>query len=202
MGMEKWGVSGSYFEACNCDSCCPCIFLSAPTQGGCDGAVLWEIQKGNYGSVDLKGLRVAFLLSAPGPLTEGKWKSALYVDERADKKQRDALQQIFGGKAGGHPAVLAGFVGDFLGVKFVPIDMTFDGNRRSVSIPGILEAEVSALPGQDGKTVTVNNNPLAVAPGETLTVGKSTKYKYSDYGLSWEWPGHSGLFSPFAYTGP
>lgn len=202
MAGEQWNVSGNYFEACNCTSCCPCIFLSPPTQGTCEGAVMWEIGEGKFGSVDLKGQRVAFILSAPGTLTDGEWKAALYIDEKADDDQRDAMQKIFGGQAGGHPAVLASLVGELLGVKFVPIEMSFDGNNRSVTIPGILEADVSAIEGQDGKPVVVNNNPLAVAPGQELTVAKSTKYKYSDFGLEWEWPEYSGLFSSFEYKGP
>lgn len=26
----EWKVSGTYFEACNCDVACPCVFTSAP----------------------------------------------------------------------------------------------------------------------------------------------------------------------------
>jgi hypothetical protein len=29
----SWKVSGSYFETCNCEAACPCIFLSPPTSG-------------------------------------------------------------------------------------------------------------------------------------------------------------------------
>jgi hypothetical protein len=30
-----WGLSGTYFESCNCDTACPCVFLSEPTEGDC-----------------------------------------------------------------------------------------------------------------------------------------------------------------------
>ena len=32
---QEWKVTGTYFEACNCDVACPCIFLSPPTTGEC-----------------------------------------------------------------------------------------------------------------------------------------------------------------------
>jgi len=35
-------------------------------------------------------------------MLEGKWKVALYVDERANQDQQNALIQIFSGQAGGH----------------------------------------------------------------------------------------------------
>jgi hypothetical protein len=36
---------------------------------------------------------------------------------RVTPEQRDGLMQIFSGQAGGHPAVLASFIGQLLGVK-------------------------------------------------------------------------------------
>jgi hypothetical protein len=32
---ESWKVRGTYFETCNCAVACPCVFLSAPTDGEC-----------------------------------------------------------------------------------------------------------------------------------------------------------------------
>ncbi len=29
--MADWNLEGTYFEACNCDVVCPCLFLSDPT---------------------------------------------------------------------------------------------------------------------------------------------------------------------------
>jgi len=28
-----WKIEGDYFEGCNCDSICPCIFLADPDKG-------------------------------------------------------------------------------------------------------------------------------------------------------------------------
>ena len=45
----------------------------------------------------------------------------LYIDERADGPQRQALQTVFSGQAGGWPATIAGMMEEFRGVEFVPI---------------------------------------------------------------------------------
>lgn len=29
----NWNAKGDYFETCNCQTLCPCIFLSPPTEG-------------------------------------------------------------------------------------------------------------------------------------------------------------------------
>jgi hypothetical protein len=50
---EKWKVSGTYFEGCNCTISCPCIFLNAPTEGECTLLVGWHIEQGSFGNVAL-----------------------------------------------------------------------------------------------------------------------------------------------------
>ncbi|MBN4056073.1 DUF1326 domain-containing protein, partial [bacterium AH-315-J23] len=45
----NWTLDGQYFEACNCDAACPCVFLSPPTTGECTVIIGWHIQKGIYG---------------------------------------------------------------------------------------------------------------------------------------------------------
>ncbi len=198
---EKWSIAGTYFEACNCDVACPCVFLSAPTNGDCTAVLGWHIDKGNSGTVGLDGLNVAFAVYSPGIMVMGKWKVALYFDDKASEEQRNALMQIFTGKAGGHPAVLVSFVGEVLGAKSVEIDYKNDGKRRSLNIAGVVEAEIQAMAGAGGSDVQVSGHPLCIAPGYPVTVAKSKKLSYNDYGMSWEISEKNGFFSPFDYQG-
>src|SRR5262245_41543319 len=123
--MTQWKLSGTYFETCNCDTGCPCAFGSAPTEGFCNAIVAWHVKAGAYGDVTLDGLNVALLVDATGNMVESKWKAALYLDQKASEPQRKALQAIFSGNAGGHPAALASFIGEMLGTKSVP--MSYQG---------------------------------------------------------------------------
>jgi hypothetical protein len=194
-----WKIAGSYFEACNCDLACPCVFLSPPTSGECTALLAWHIEQGRFGEVNLDGFNIALAAYAPGHMMEVKWKVALYVDERANKSQQDALTQIFSGQAGGHLAGLAPLIGEVLGVKAAPIEYRSEGKRRSLRLGDVADAEIEGLPGQDGGDVTVDNAPFGPVPNVPLAVAKSKQMRFSDYGLKWEVSNKNGYFSRFAY---
>jgi hypothetical protein len=196
---KKWRLTGSYFEACNCDAACPCVFLSPPTLGECTALIGWHVEKGNYEDTGLDGLNVALAVHAPGPMLTTKWKAALYFDDKASEDQKNALMKIFTGQEGGHPAVLVSFVGEVLGAKSVGIKYNANGKKRSLKIEGVVEAEIEAISGADGGNVTLHDLPLAVSPGYPTTVARSKTLNYHDYGLQWEISERNGFFSPFTY---
>jgi hypothetical protein len=198
---KKWDLTGSYFETCNCNVACPCVFLSPPTEGECTVLVGWHIDKGSYDNTKLDVLNVALAVHSPGTMVATKWKAALYFDNKASEDQKNALMQIFTGQAGGHPAVLVSFVGEVLGVKSVGIDYHTNGKYRSLKIEDVAEAEIEALSGAGGADVTVSGHPLAIAPGYAATAATSKKLNYHDYGLQWDVSERNGFFSPFAYQG-
>ena len=140
----NWQLSGSYFENCNCDVVCPCLLstnaqlTSKPTQGVCDVGLVFHIDTGKYGDVRLDGLNVAMVAHAPGPMADGNWTAAAYIDEQADDKQTEALGAIFTGAAGGPMAVLAPMIGTNLSARKVPISYRIDGKKRSAQIAGIM----------------------------------------------------------------
>jgi len=98
-------------------------------------------------------------------LTDGNWRLALYIDDRANAGQKDALTRIYSGEVGGHPAVLAGFVKGLMGVKSAPIEFHEEGKKHHLVIKGIAENEMYSIEGEDGGDVRVENHPLAVSPG-------------------------------------
>ncbi len=197
--MTQWTLEGTYFEACNCEAACPCIFTSPPTEGECTALVAWHIDKGRYGDTPLDGLNVALAVHAPGTMVATKWRVAAYFDDKASAQQNDALHAIFGGKAGGHPAVLASFIGEMAGAKNVPMHYRADGRKRSLSVPDLAEAHIEALEGQGGKPITIEGHPLCIAPGKPAVVARSSRVTYADFGWDWKVSGRSGLMSDFAY---
>jgi len=195
----SWKVAGSYFETCNCDVACPCVFLSPPTSGECTVLLAWHIDRGQFGEVTLDGFNAVLAAYSAGHMLQTKWRVALYVDERANQIQRDALTQIFSGQAGGHLAGLAQLIGEVMGVKTASIEYRAEGKRRSLRLGDIAEAEIDGLPGPDGNDVTVSNVPFAAVPGIPLVVAKSKQMRFSNYGLKCEVSNKNGFFSPFAY---
>lgn len=196
---EQWKVAGSYFEACNCEASCPCVFTSPPTEGTCTVLIAWHIERGNFADVALDDLNAAFVGYSPGHMLQGNWKVALYLDERADEGQKDAMQKIFSGQAGGHLAALGPLISEVMGVKSVPIEYRAQGRTRGMRIPGIAEAEIEGLQGQGGADVTLNNVPFTVVPAQPLVVGKSRTARYDDHGIKLDVSGKNGFYSPFSY---
>ncbi len=196
---EKWNVSGTYFETCNCDVACPCVFLSSPTTGECKALVAWHVDKGQAGEVSLDGFNVALFVYSPGDMTQGKWKVALYVDERASQEQNDNLTKIFSGQAGGAPGALAPLIEEVLGVKTTTIEYKLEGKRRSLRIQDLADVEIEAIAGHGDDDVTLDNLPLSIAPGQTIVVSKSKQANYNDHGFQLELSDKNGFYSPFTY---
>lgn len=197
---EEWKLEGTYFETCNCEAACPCVFLSPPTEGDCTVLLAWHVDMGHFGDVSLDGLNVALAVDSPGHMVETKWKAALYLDEEASEEQRQALTKIFAGQAGGHPARLAEHIGEVLGVATVPIDYRAEGKRYSVRVGRVGEAVIEAIEGPEGD-VTISGHPLAIAPGFPVVAARSERMRYQDHGYDWELSGRTGFYSPFRYAG-
>jgi hypothetical protein len=196
---SKWSVNGTYFEACNCAAACPCVFLSAPTEGNCTVVVAWHIDKGSFEGASLDGFNVALLAHSPGHMLKTKWKVALYLDSRASADQQKVLGQIFSGQAGGPLAALGPLIGEVMGVKPAPIQYSASGKQRSLRIPNITEVEIEALQGQGGELVTINNHPFTPVPGQPAVVSTSKRLNVNDYGISLDISGKNGFYSAFAY---
>ena len=109
-------VEGDYFEACNCDVSCNCIYLGPATKESCEAFLAWHIRRGENDGVDLAGLNVALAVRSSKQMTEGGWKVALYLDARAKPEQAKALGAIFSGQAGGYLANVAPLIGEVTGV--------------------------------------------------------------------------------------
>jgi hypothetical protein len=196
-----WNVSGTYFEACNCEAACPCVFLGPPTTGECTALVAWHVDDGAHDGTDLSGLNVGLAIHSPGPMTEGGWRAAVYLDDQASEAQAGALGAVFSGAAGGHPAVLASFIGEVMGVASAPMTFESDDAGCAMRIGDVADVRISAIAGQGDARVTVANHPLAVAPGFEIVTSRSDHLRYADHGYKWELSGRNGFFSPFAYEG-
>jgi hypothetical protein len=195
----KWHAKGEYFETCNCQTLCPCIFLSPPTEGNCTVLVGWHIESGKFGDTSLDGLNVAALFHSPGPMHQGNWSAALYLDSRASAQQSDALTSIFSGQAGGPPAALHPLISKVLGIKNAEIAFHASARTRRMTIRDVAESEIEALEGAGGADVTISNHPLAIAPGHASVVSRSKQLKFRDHGFTVDLSGRTGQFSPFTY---
>jgi hypothetical protein len=204
--IKKWQLSGDYFENCNCNVVCPCLvspsapLTALPSQGVCDVALVFHIDEGNYDDVALDGLNVAVIVRTPGPMADGNWTLAAYIDERADGPQTAALGAIFGGAEGGPMAAFAPLVGTHLGPQKAAIDYAINGAARSAEIPGVLQMAVEPLPSMhpSGEVWVAIGHP--VAPDRmAMAVGRGGS-TYADHGMRWDNSGKNGLYAPIRWS--
>ncbi len=195
----NWKLEGGYFETCNCKTACPCIWLQPPSEGNCKLLVAWHIKTGHFAEQSLNDLNVALACYAPTNMKEGNWQAALYIDERANDAQSDALTQIFSGRQGGHLQILMSFVTTVLGIKKVKIDYKEDSNKRFLSIPGIAQAEIESIQGITGEQSLISNPPLCIVTSHPSIVAKSRQYQYQDYDNHWQFSDRNGYYSDFSY---
>lgn len=137
---KRYSLSGTYFEGCRCASPCPCG-NHCPTSR-CDVAVGWHIDRGSVGATDLSGLNVIGVYNTPDDFANGELNASLYLDQRADHEQQQALREIFTGQRGGQMARMRQFMGDFHEVRTAPIEFNSAGGRGTLRVPGVIEGEL------------------------------------------------------------
>ena len=203
--QTHWQLAGDWFENCNCKGVCPCLvspnqpFTSTPTEGPCDFFFALHIDNGTYDTIPLDGLNFVMALHTPGIMADGNWSVALYLDERASEQQRQALQTIFSGSAGGPLSLLAPWISTVIGTKAVPITFTAESKRRSVEIPNIMHAAVHALPSvvPDNEIWAENAHPFA--PKIALATGEQGS-TWTDYGMRWDNTGRHGHYAAINWS--
>lgn len=208
--VPQWHVVGDWFDVCKCNIPCPCTFAQPPTSGDCEGVLAWHIRGGKYGDVPLGGLNVVALGAFEGNIWAGETKATMgiFMDERADERQREALQMIFGGRAGGFPAIFAELIGEIRGIEFVPIEFEIAADLAywRAEIPGRVVARAEALSGPmtpPGKRVQTLNAPGSeVGPGTVATWATATANRAEGFGFKWQWDGKSSKHIPFNWRGP
>ena len=204
---NAWRLSGDYFENCNCAVVCPCLvsanaqLTSEPTQGACDVAMAFHIDKGKYGNVALDGLNVAMIAHAPGPMANGNWTVAAYIDDRATDQQTEALGAIFSGAAGGPMAAFAPLISKNLGAKKAPIKFKIDGKKRSAEIPKIMNMAVEPVPTMrgDGEMWAATGHPIN--PDRLYLAVGAKDSRFKDHGMSWDNSGRNGHYAPINWSG-
>ena len=204
MEAQPWSIHGEIIDTCNCEVVCPCTLGAPATDGKCLGNVLWSIDEGRYGAIALTGLAVVLAVYAPGPrFDDGNWRVAMYGDERATSAQRDAVEAIFLGRAGGFFGHWAQLTAEVVGVKWVPIRVERAGRKRTVQIGKVLDIEAEGIAGpQAGSCTQLVNPPFWKGAPFAANLGRSNRFRYQDFDLRWEAPGKACSFSEYRYDGP
>ena len=198
----KWSLEAEFLQACNCDYGCPCEFSAPPTRGFCEGTGAWKITKGHFGDVPLDGLGVGFAAHWPKAIHEGNGTLALFIDERADPKQREAIMTICSGQAGGLPfEILAQTFSKVLDPIVAPIEFKLDGRNSSVRVGDSLNVAMEPIKNPvtgEPEDVRVEHGTGFIFKSADAVSGKECRVNVP--GLSFNWPDKAGFVTKVSYS--
>jgi hypothetical protein len=155
-----WYAKGLLFENCSCTLVCPGhVHFSQPcTHDRCLGYWAIRVDEGRFGGTNLVGMKMVVTYDSPQHMIEGGWVQQIVIDERADQAQRNALETIITGQAGGPWGVLARFVGTRLPTEYRRVDIVEEGRLKKVNVAGFLESTVEDIKSRDKvNPVTLGN---------------------------------------------
>ena len=142
--QTQWTLKGTALISCNCAYGCPCNFNALPTYGSCEGGWTWHVERGAFGDVTLDGLNFSVYAKWPRAIHEGNGAAVIFIDQQADPRQRQAIETLVAGKAGGPWGVLGWTWPTLHGTFAVPYEVTLDGIRSRMIAGDAVEYE-SAL---------------------------------------------------------
>jgi hypothetical protein len=194
-----WSVSGPYFETCNCVAVCPCRRQDGrpggrSTFGVCQFLLIWRVAEGRRNDLDLSGRTVAMAGFYADDEEGSPWRVILYVDRDAAPDQRDALAEIFLGKAGGD-IFFTSNIAEVIAVRSADIEIDFTLGREHARIEEFADARTDRAADFDG--IVSCGIPGHHHPGKEMIVSAS----HADEMLQWSYEGRCGFSTDYAYSG-
>jgi len=193
-----WRARGLLFENCNCQLVCPghMHFDQLCTHERCVGYWAVRIDDGAFGEVSLAGVNAVVAYDSPQHMIDGNWTEVVVIDQAASPAQRQAVEAILTGRAGGPWAVLARFVGRWLDTRFLPVEFADEGGTKRARIPGLLEAVVTQIRGRDRSQPVLFQNIFNQIHAATQVVATGVT-DYDDGIIKINTAKTHGLFSNF-----
>jgi len=172
-----YDLKGSLLEVCNCEVLCPCWIGVDPDNGTCDSAMAHHFDRGTIDGVDVSGLTLGFLVHIPGNVLAGGWKACVYIDERASKKQEEALLSVYTGKQGGPVGDLVKLIGEVVSVERAPITFEVKEGKGTLKLGSVADCEMEPFRGPTGEVTTLHESIFSTIPGSPAFIAKATRFK-------------------------
>ncbi len=198
-----WKLEGQYFENCSCDVPCPCtvsLDLGAD-RDRCNAFLVFHVESGEIDGVDVSGLTVAAVGDTPKVMSEGNWRLGVLVDDNASDEQTDKLAAVFGGQLGGPMEALGPLIGENLGMEKVPMEVSSENGTHGIRFGDggeVVVEDVVPFGKENGEPARLDG--IFHPAGETLTVARATKSKFSAFGIDFAHEGKAGFSSHFSWA--
>jgi hypothetical protein len=199
----RWHLNVDHLMACNCNYGCPCAFNAPPTYRSCEAALGYLVREGEYAGVDLSGLAWAMVATWPGPLHERNGRALIILDDRADPAQREAVEAIASGRAGGPMVVFMSTVTAGIEVCSGSIDAVVDGKESRLNVPALVDVAFGPI---RNPVSGAEHRASALLPTGMLTNREdfysADTFSVSAGDLSFAYPGRNGLTFRGDWRGP
>jgi hypothetical protein len=196
----SWNLKGQVVLACNCEPGCPCNFNALPTTGDCEGGYNWTIETGEYDGVRLDGLSLGLFVDWPGAIHQGNGHAVILLDERADARQRQALETLVRGEAGGPWEIFRATITKYERPYYVPITVATDEFHSRVHAGDKLQLDLEPIRNAVSGAET---HPHVVLPEgfvwHDAGVARSAVFKVTDDAVHFDHSGKYAAFAPFEY---
>jgi hypothetical protein len=162
----------------------------------CDFGLSWQIERGRFGDVDLSGLGTVMAGRYSDDEPRSPWRVILYVDERADQAQHEAISDIFLGRAGG--GTLRNFaraIGEVHAVRPARITLDHTPGHEAMRAGPYVSARTARLAASD-EPVTCGI-PGHDRPGQEIV---AEHFRVADDAMQAEFEGRCGFAVNFAYN--
>ena len=205
MARTNWRIAGDYFETCNCDYLCPCIYTNMqahPTHDTCIAALALRVNDGIFAGIDLNGVTFIIAISVEGPMETGNWTVGLIIDEKASDAQVDAVGKICSGDVGGPMELATALVGNFAGIERANIEIDKQAMSFSVAAGVLFENAAVGMANADDPNVPIFIDNTAHPANKRLALATGTKSHMHVFGIDWDDDegGHNGHFAPFEWA--
>jgi hypothetical protein len=170
VAAKSWKITGSISEACTCAVPCSCNFGQGPSPHSyCYPFYSYHISKGTYGDITLDDLHFG-----SADLRNGRY---MFIDERANDRQREALRLIMARVIERVPAEGAEKKAKEIAesVRYEAVEQSYDERKNHVKVEGLGEFAADYVMGLDKTT------PVVVRNNTTWRVRETIKAKTSFY---------------------
>jgi len=158
------------------------------------------VESGRYGETPLDGLNAVLAIYTPGVMAQGDWTVACYVDEWGSAAQREGLEAICSGQAGGPLGRFSPLISKRMPTRVVRIGFTREGKTRRVEVPGIMDVVVEGIIGVEGQEVWLDN--VGHFASRRLAAARGASSRYRDHAFTFDNSGRNGHYAPIRWAGP
>lgn len=195
-------LSGSFYEACDCFTVCPCWTGNDPDEGQCTGIFTWDIEEGSIDGVDVGGLRSVSVSAHNGFRgAEAMQRVVIIIDDTATQQQSDAVVAAFTGSLGGPLRELSELLGELVAVEHAPITLRREGRLTTLTVGRSIFVEGVGTEGPSGRLMTLNEGELSEVLGTPAEIGESYRFRVGlpKAGMTMDLRGRSTMTGRFSY---